>query len=93
MEFINRSFSGVFKTILIIAAVLIFIRIFPWLIALGVVAWGGIKLVKYIKSHKDSKINKKEKVEINSKIYEQQNYYDFSNKNVIDVEYEEIKSS
>lgn len=93
MDFINRNFSGMFKTIIIVAAVLIFIRIFPWLIAVGVVAFGGIKLVKYIKSYKDVKIKKREKVDTKSKAYEQQNYYDFSNKNVVDVEYEEVKSN
>ncbi|WML33854.1 hypothetical protein [Clostridium sp. OS1-26] len=93
MDFINRNFSGMFRTIIIIAAVLIFIRIFPWLIAVGVVAWGGIKLVNYIKSYKDVKTRKREKVDTKSKAYEQQNYYDFSNKNVVDVEYEEVKNN
>lgn len=93
MDFINRNFSGMFRTIIIIAAVLIFIRIFPWLIAIGVVAWGGLKLVTYIKSYKGIKFNKREKVNTKSKACEQQNYYDFSNRNVVDVEYEEVKSN
>ncbi len=93
MDFINRNFSGMFKIIIIIAAVLIFIRIFPLLIVAGVVAWGGIKLVNYIKSYKGIKISKREKVNTKTEAYEQQNYYDFSNKNVVDVEYEEVKSN
>ncbi|MBI6872531.1 hypothetical protein [Clostridium aciditolerans] len=93
MDFINRNLSGMFKTIIIIAAVLIFIRIVPWLIVVGIVGWGGIKLVKYIKSYKNIKTSKREKVDNKSKAYEQENYYDFSNKNVVDVEYEEVKSN
>lgn len=91
MEFINKKISGVFKIILVIAAILIFIKIFPLLILVGIVAYGGNKLLKYIKKFKNEKIGKVEKDDIKSEVYEEQNYYDFSNKKVIDVEYEDIK--
>lgn len=88
MESISKNFSGVFKIMLAIAAVLIFIRIFPWLILIGVVAYGGNKLIKYIRKHKSGKIRKSD---IKGEIYEEQNYYDFSDKKVVDVDFEEVK--
>lgn len=91
MDFINRNFSGMFKTIIIIAAVLVFVRIFPLIILVGLVGWGGHKAINYIKTYKSEKIGRKRKADDKNKTYEQQNYYDFSNKKVIDVDYEEVK--
>lgn len=93
MDFINKNFSGMIKTIITIAIVLIIIRVSIWLIPVVVVAWGGMKLVKYIKSYKGIKMDKREKVNTKSEADEEQNYYDFSNKNVIDVEYEEVRGN
>ncbi|MBV7274041.1 hypothetical protein I6U48_14130 [Clostridium sp. PL3] len=91
MEFISKGFSSVFKIILAIAAVIIFIKSIPLLIFVGAAIYGGSKLMKYIKKNNGEKIHKKEKNNTKSEIYEEQNYYDLSNKKVIDVEYEEIK--
>lgn len=91
MEFISKGFSSVFKIILAIAAVIIFVRFIPLLIFIGAAIYGGSKLMKYIKKSKGEKIDKKERNNIKSEIYEEQNYYDLSNKKVIDVEYEEVK--
>lgn len=91
MDFVNRNLSGAFKIILTIMAVLIFIRILPVLLVVGVVAWGGFKGVKYLKTRGNKKANKYEKMDVNANIHDEKDSFDFTGKNVVDVEYEEIR--
>lgn len=91
MEFINKGFSSVFKIVLAIAAVIILVKSIPLLIFVGVAVYGGNKLMKYINKRKSEKVVKEERNNIKNETYEQQNYYDLSNKKVIDVEYEEVR--
>ena len=91
MDFVNRNLSGAFKIILTIMAVLIFIRILPVLVVVGVVAWAGVKGVKYFKTRGNKKANKYENMDVNSNIHDEKDSFDFTGKNVVDVEYEEIR--
>ena len=91
MDFINRSFSGTFKIILTIIAVLIFIRIIPLLVVVGFIAWAGVKGMKYFNSRKYKRANKHENMDVNSSMYAEKDSFDFTDKNIVDVEYEEIK--
>lgn len=92
MDFVNKNFSGAFKIVLAIIAVIVFIRILPLLLLVGFIAWAGFKTVKYFKTRGKKKASKYEKMDVNTSINdEDDNPFDFTGKNVVDVQYEEIK--
>jgi hypothetical protein len=91
MDFVNRNFSGAFKIVIAIMAVFVFIRILPPLLLLGFIAWAGFKTVKYFKTRGKKKASKYEKMNVNTNINDEDDPFDFTGKNVVDVEYEEIK--
>jgi len=92
MDFINKNLSSTFKIIVGIVFVLIFVRIIPILVVVGFIAWIGYKVMSYFKLRKHKKFNnKKTNMDVNSTNYHENNSFDFSDKNIIDVEYEEIK--
>lgn len=91
MDFVNRSFSGAFKTLLIIMAAFVIIRILPLLVVVGFVAWTGFKGFKYLKNRGIKKARDYEKMDVKANINEEEDPFDFTGKNIVDVEYEEIK--
>lgn len=91
MDFINRSFSGAFKTLLIIVAVFVIIRVIPLLVVVGFIAWTGFKGFKYFKNRGVKKSRKYENMDVKASMNDDEDPFDFTDKNVVDVEYEEIK--
>jgi hypothetical protein len=92
MDFVNRNFSGTLKIIITVFAVFVFIRVLPWIVAIGVIAWGINKSVKHINTLiRVKKNNKQEKVNVKDDEYNHDSAFDFSGKKIIDVDYEEIK--
>lgn len=91
MDFVNRNLSGVFKAILGILAVLIFIRIIPLLFLVAIVGLGGFKIYRCFKTWKNRNVSKKEEVHAQSTVYNEESFFDLKDKNVVDVEYEDIR--
>ncbi|KZL91228.1 hypothetical protein [Clostridium magnum] len=91
MDFVNKNFSGTFKIIIAIAAMFVFIKILPLLLIVGLIAWTGFKGVRYFKARAHKKVNKHEKMDVSTNIDGNGDPFDFTGKNVVDVEYEEIR--
>lgn len=90
MDFVNKNFSGTFKIIIAIAAMFVFIKILPLLLIVGLIAWTGFKGVRYFKAGAHKKVNKHEKMDVSTNIDGNGDPFDFTGKNIVDVEYEEI---
>ncbi|MCH5138214.1 hypothetical protein JMF89_13510 [Clostridiaceae bacterium UIB06] len=91
MEFVNRNISGVFKILIAIIAVFVFVKILPLLVIGGVIVWAGFKGVKYFKNRENKKAGKFENIDTNESIDHNEDPFDFTGKSVVDVDYEEIK--
>lgn len=91
MDFINRNFYSALKLIIGFITVIVFIRIIPWLVVVGGIFWAFNKCVKLIRTYKEKRSNMQKKVYEKSSVYSDENSFDFPEKKVIDVEYEEIK--
>ncbi len=89
MDFANKSFSGVFKIIIAIIVITLFMRVLPWVLAVGIIVWAVTKVVKYFRNWKNKKNIVEEKVDVNSTIYDERDEFDFSEKKIIDVEYKD----
>ncbi|MDW8802298.1 hypothetical protein P8V03_14175 [Clostridium sp. A1-XYC3] len=89
MDFVNKNFSGAFKIVFGILAIFVLIRIIPLLVVAGIAIWGGAKGIKYFKSWKNRKINKKEKTV--DYVNVEKEFFDLSDKKIVDVDYEELK--
>lgn len=91
MDFVNRNLSSAFKIILAIVIMLIFIKTIPVLIIVGIVAWAGNKGMKFFKNRKSKESTTYKKMNVNPDIYSAKDSFDITGKNVIDVEYREMK--
>lgn len=91
MDFVNRNLSGVFKSVLAILTILIFIKVIPLLVLVGIVGWGAFKSYRYFKTLKNRNANKKEEVYSQSSVYNEESFFDLKDKNIVDVEYEDIR--
>jgi len=91
MDFVNRNFSGAVRILLSILAVFVFIKILPLLVIAGFILWAGFKGFKYFKTKGNKKAKKHENVDISANINNNRVPFDFTGKNIVDVEYEEIK--
>lgn len=94
MYFVNRGSSSFISSIIYVAlfalAAMLFINLFPILLVAGVCIYGitkGVKLFKQWKSKSSYKMNSKANVEI----VDEKEYFDMTDKNIVDVEYTEIK--
>jgi hypothetical protein len=91
MDFINRGVSGVLIFALLFLGIAFLINILPVLLLIGAGVWGTSYLIKRIKSWNKTRENifkgKKDNVEIVKNSFGD----NFSNENVIDVEYTEVK--
>jgi hypothetical protein len=88
MDFINRGFSSILIIAFIFIAILFLINILPVILLIGAGIWGISyvykKITAFLKSKDDIFSNETEDVEII-------NNMDFSESNVIDVDYTEVK--
>jgi hypothetical protein len=88
MDFINRGFSSILIIAFIFIAIVFLINILPVILLIGAGIWGISyvykKIKAFLKSKDDIFNNKTEDVEIINNI-------DFSESNVIDVDYTEVK--
>lgn len=94
MDFINRGFSGILFTALIVLAIAFLINILPIALLIGLGAWGINYMIKAIRGWKlrrgrifTSKSSKFEQVDIMQKDFSEE----FNIENAIDIEYTEIK--
>lgn len=88
MDFINRGFSSILIIAFIFIAILFLINILPVILLIGAGIWGISYVYKktraFVNNKKNIFKNEIEEVEII-------NNMDFSESNVIDVEYTEVK--
>ena len=91
MNFIDRRFSFLMIPLLIVVIYLI-MNFLPVILAVGAVVWLAVKGVKAFKEYynKERKITYSEKNE-DFKVANNEDPFDFSNKEVIDADYTEIK--
>lgn len=89
MDFVNSNLSGVFKIIVAMLVISILIRIIPLLIIPAIAVWGGYKGIRYFNNCKNRKIHKKEKA--TEYVHVEKEFFDLSDKNIVDVEYEEVR--
>lgn len=94
MDFVNRMSSNVLSSVIFIGlfalAALLLLNLFPVLLVAGIGIYGitkGVKLFKQWKSSKTFKARSKDTVEI----YDEKDYFDMTDKTIIDVEYMEVK--
>jgi uncharacterized membrane protein len=86
MDYINRSFRSIFSVgmyaLLVLAGIFLFMNLIPIIIVLGIIAWITFKVVKVFRNLKKEKNSVITSMETNSE--------EFSNGEVIDVEYKEV---
>lgn len=94
MYFVNRGSSSFISSIIFIGVfsiiALLLVNLFPVLLIAGVGIYGitkGVKLFKRWKSKNSYKMNSKDNVEI----IDEKDFFDMTDKNIIDVEYTEVK--
>jgi hypothetical protein len=88
MDFVNKSFPVICKVLLVLVVAFILVRIVPFVVVAGTVLFAFVKIKKYFKSKK----NTSSKMEnMNNMVDDKEDSFNFSNKKVIDVEYDEVK--
>lgn len=88
MDFVNKSFPVIWKVLLVLVVAFILVRIVPFIVVAGIALFAFVKIKKYFKSKKGTS----PKVEnINNMVDDKEDPFNFSNKKVIDVEYDEVK--
>ena len=94
MDFINKRFSSllfvIFYVVIVIVVIRFFIYILPFIIIASLVGWLSIKGIKIIKNWNSKRKNGGNVVN-NADIIEKDDLDDLSNKNVIDVDYTDVK--
>jgi hypothetical protein len=88
MDFIFKKFSTVCKILLALIAVVIFIRIIPWIVVAGVALFTFVKLRKYLKNRK---INKPKNKRMNGFTRRKKHPFGISQEKIVDVDYDEVK--
>lgn len=90
MDFVNKNFSGIFKIAIGIIIFMLLIKILPWVALIGGILWISSKAVKKFKNWKNKKEVNKEVFETNSKVYDEKDEFDLSERKIIDVDYKEV---
>ncbi|MBC8059658.1 MAG: hypothetical protein H7Y18_03230 [Clostridiaceae bacterium] len=89
MDFIVRRFNSLlgiaFFTIIIVGVMYLFINILPFILIIGLIIWMFFKVTKILKS-----VNKKKDSVIVSMSDSNVNSNEFTNGQIIDVEYKEL---
>lgn len=88
MNFTNKSFSVIWKILLILVIASILIRIFPYIAVMGIILFAFVEAKKYFKNKK--KVSHKME-NMNNVVDNKDDPFNFSNKKIIDVEYNEVK--
>ncbi|OAA84042.1 hypothetical protein [Clostridium ljungdahlii] len=88
MDFVNKSFPVIWKVLLVLVVAFILVRIVPFIVVAGTALFAFVKIKKYFRSKKSTS-SKTEN--INNMVDDKEDPFNFSNKKVIDVEYDEIK--
>ena len=71
-------------------AVLIFFKILPWILLIGIVVYIITKIVRFIKGKREKKDSNKFTASTNNKDTNNISNDDYTNGEVIDVEYEDV---
>ena len=75
---------------LVFFAVLIFFKILPWILLIGIVVYIITKIVRFIKGKREKKDSNKFTASTNNKDTNNISNDDYTNGEVIDVEYEDV---
>lgn len=88
----NRDLYNVLRiviwTTLFVVVAVLFFRLLPYLIVIGVIVWVVKKIVKFFKERKENQQKVHQEVHYESKKSDE---FNIENKDVIDVDYTEVK--
>ncbi|APM39618.1 hypothetical protein [Clostridium kluyveri] len=90
MDFVGKNFAVVWKIILALIVLVVFIRIVPLLAVAGVLLFLILKVKRYFKDKKNYVFKSQDKQNIKK---DKEEPFDFSHKKIIDVDYYEVKKS
>lgn len=96
MDFINKGFSSVFNIMLVVgiffAVIFLFFNLLPFIIVAGLVIWAVVKSIKLLRKWTNNYKNMdNSKTYNNAETVKNNDEFDLSNHNVIDVDYIEVK--